>query len=96
MNSQDITRKDVFERNDTRYEPVGPTPIYEHVAREIERIAAAWGTRDRGWTCRFDARGCVISAYVGKPSNVVACAHNLDFRIALKQLLASLFEVDAC
>jgi hypothetical protein len=94
MNSQDITRKDVFRRKDTRYEAVGPTPIYEHVDRELKRIANVWGTKEKGWTCRFDAAGCVLSAYVGKPSCIVAVAHHADSREGLKRLLASLFEVD--
>ncbi len=98
MSQSAITRPDSLgilrTRCDRRCEPVGPTPIYEHVARELERIATVWGTASRGWTCRYDATGCVLSAYVGKPSNVVACVHNIDCREGLKQLLASLFECE--
>lgn len=75
-------------------ESTGPLPIWLHVDRELKRIAHVWGTQEKGWTCRYDATGCVLSAYVGRPSCIVAVAHHVDSREGLKRLLASLFEVD--
>lgn len=84
-----IRDTDVDERG-----PVGPTPTYVHLGNELDRLAAIWGTRDRGWVARCNGATWVVSAYLGKPSCVVAVTTDRDLRVALARLLGSLYLVD--
>ena len=103
MSAQDVTRVDIpiahaktrIARVDYRYsEPQGPTPTWAHLGNELDRLANVWGTADRGWVARCNGASWTVSAYLGKPSCIVAVTTDREMRVALARLLGELFQVD--